>query len=378
VWGGTAWADTPPEAAADDGGVGVTLELSGIPYFYEPENTDNGYSVSSAAKLYFHSFPLEGVFIPGLFLDFSLSGVYGGTRRGDSVHRILWGNWTELHGCAFAVIRLSDAFSVTPGCGIVWNEGYIHRGATVIIIDDDPYSRLGLAAMLDITIDVGLAGHDLTLHNTLDVYFPEIIYAGEVRNTFHFLDGLLDVFLGLGVKIWHPLIHRWDESKFPHFPYFTARAGVVISLPPPGQKTATGATTSTPPDSGIDTASADRELAALRTAKVGDVITFTNIIFHPDQAVIKAESYPVLEQIAQFLKQNPEVTVELRGYTNYLGTPDQEQVLSKARAEAVKGYMLKAGIKSYRMVTIGYGSIFSKGKKIEELNRRVEIKILSK
>ncbi|MBN1546095.1 MAG: OmpA family protein [Syntrophaceae bacterium] len=131
-------------------------------------------------------------------------------------------------------------------------------------------------------------------------------------------------------------------------------------------------------DDPIDEETAAVQLEALKSAQTGDVVTFTNIIFYPDQAVIKEESCPILEAIAQFLISNPDISVELRGYTNALGTPDQEQELSRARAEAVKSFMLKKGIASYRIVTVGYGSLFARRGDVVEANRRVEIKILSR
>ncbi|MBN1522983.1 MAG: hypothetical protein JW904_00760 [Spirochaetales bacterium] len=45
----------------------------------------------------------------------------------------------------------------------------------------------------------------------------------------------------------------------------------------------------------------------------------------------------MLDEIKGFLALHPDVTIELHGYTNASGTPDQEQALSRARVEALSG-----------------------------------------
>lgn len=104
------------------------------------------------------------------------------------------------------------------------------------------------------------------------------------------------------------------------------------------------------------------------------------VFFDFDKAILKDESIPELERIIEFLRDNSEVKIQLEGHTDDVGTDDYNEKLSLNRANAVKDYLVSAGIESNRIKTAGYGKRRPLKKDILEesrsLNRRVEMKII--
>ncbi|HPQ08815.1 MAG TPA: OmpA family protein [Bacteroidia bacterium] len=82
----------------------------------------------------------------------------------------------------------------------------------------------------------------------------------------------------------------------------------------------------------------------------------TGIKFDSGSDKIKPESYPVLKEIANVLKENPNVRVKIIGHTDSDGSPDKNLELSKKRAISVKNALIKEfGIEDSRMETDGKG-----------------------
>lgn len=112
------------------------------------------------------------------------------------------------------------------------------------------------------------------------------------------------------------------------------------------------------------------------------VFTFRNIYFEYNKADIKPESYPILDSIALFLKEYPNVKVEIGGHTDSRGSDAYNLKLSQARAEAVRDYLIKVhAIEPERLIAKGYGErrLIVYPEKSEEdyqMNRRVEFTIL--
>lgn len=86
----------------------------------------------------------------------------------------------------------------------------------------------------------------------------------------------------------------------------------------------------------------------------GKLITHA-ITFDVNKAVIKAESMGFLNQLADWLKQNPSVKLEIDGHTDSDGDDASNMKLSQARAEAVKALLMSLGIEDKRLSTKGFG-----------------------
>jgi outer membrane protein OmpA-like peptidoglycan-associated protein len=79
------------------------------------------------------------------------------------------------------------------------------------------------------------------------------------------------------------------------------------------------------------------------------------VYFDFNKASIKSVSFALLDDVAQAMKDNPKIKVEIQGHTDSVGDDNYNLKLSQKRAESVKAYLVKKGIDSGRMVPKGYG-----------------------
>jgi OOP family OmpA-OmpF porin len=109
---------------------------------------------------------------------------------------------------------------------------------------------------------------------------------------------------------------------------------------------------------------------------VREIITL-NLLFDFDEAKIKDEMIPVLEQARKILNEDPAAAFTLSGHTCSIGSDAYNQKLSERRAAAVKSWLVSNGIAAGRLDAAGYGEAKPKyDNKTDEgrkLNRRVEI-----
>jgi outer membrane protein OmpA-like peptidoglycan-associated protein len=106
------------------------------------------------------------------------------------------------------------------------------------------------------------------------------------------------------------------------------------------------------------------------------------VFFDFNKAKIKRVSYPLLDDVAHAMADNPTIKVEIGGHTDSVGNDAFNLKLSQARAEAVRDYLIGKGISSDRMVPKGYGETqpiadnrFAAGR---AQNRRVEFVITAR
>ena len=112
----------------------------------------------------------------------------------------------------------------------------------------------------------------------------------------------------------------------------------------------------------------------------GQVLTLNNVFFDANKSKIKEESFSELNEIAVFLKENPNIWVEIGGHTNGLPEDDFCNKLSNDRAESVRQYLIGQGADADRITWKGYG----KTQPIADnstlagrtKNQRVELKII--
>ena len=104
------------------------------------------------------------------------------------------------------------------------------------------------------------------------------------------------------------------------------------------------------------------------------------IQFETGKAVIKTSSYPILNDIAKAMVENPYYMLKIDGHTDDVGSPTfNNQKLSEKRAAAVKDYMLKKGVPENRMKSEGFGDtkplVPNTSAENRAKNRRVEFTI---
>ncbi len=112
----------------------------------------------------------------------------------------------------------------------------------------------------------------------------------------------------------------------------------------------------------------------------GASITLNNIFFDFDKASLKQESFAELNRLAKFMKENPDMDVEIAGHTDNVGTEKYNQKLSERRAKAVVDYLVKQGVDKKKVAAMGYGEAEplndNSNAGLRQANRRVEFKLL--
>lgn len=137
-------------------------------------------------------------------------------------------------------------------------------------------------------------------------------------------------------------------------------------------------------------------------------VVIDNIFYDFDKATLRPESKTALDEMAQVLRDNPNVTIEMASHTDRHGTDEYNINLSSRRAKSVIDYLISVGIDARRLQSQGYGESrpktitkklareypqFSEGQVLDEefistlspedqdvadqINRRTEFQVLS-
>jgi len=95
--------------------------------------------------------------------------------------------------------------------------------------------------------------------------------------------------------------------------------------------------------------------AKLVPLKVGSKVILKLIYFDPGKWELKPESDPELRRLEKFLKDHPNLKVEISGHTDNTGSPETKLQLSENRANRVRDWLLKNGVPGRQMTVKGYG-----------------------
>jgi flagellar motor protein MotB len=122
----------------------------------------------------------------------------------------------------------------------------------------------------------------------------------------------------------------------------------------------------------VDANTLDRTLASTGKA------VLCGIYFDVDEADVKPESEPQLNEIAKLLSDHPEIKLTITGYTDNQGGVDDSQQLSQRRARAIVASLVGShGIAADRLTARGLGASSPLGSNSTEegraKNRRVEL-----
>jgi peptidoglycan-associated lipoprotein len=101
------------------------------------------------------------------------------------------------------------------------------------------------------------------------------------------------------------------------------------------------------------------------------------VYFDYDRHAIRPDQRPVLARHAELLKARPEVRVVLEGHCDERGSVEYNNSLGRKRAEAVRAYLVKAGVAGDRLSVVSYGEErpieTGPDPKARARNRRVEL-----
>jgi OOP family OmpA-OmpF porin len=113
---------------------------------------------------------------------------------------------------------------------------------------------------------------------------------------------------------------------------------------------------------------------------VGQSVRINNIFFEKSKAILFQNSYPELDKLVLFLKENLNIKIEVAGHTDNEGFAANNLILSQNRAKMVKLYLEANGIPSTQLSYKGYGSTKPLGDNKTEQgkasNRRVEFVVV--
>jgi outer membrane protein OmpA-like peptidoglycan-associated protein len=118
--------------------------------------------------------------------------------------------------------------------------------------------------------------------------------------------------------------------------------------------------------------------------KVESILFVNNILFEFDSYVLKPESKDLLDKISEVLKKNPNIKMEITGYTDNKGDKSYNLRLSKMRANSALNFLMSKGISADRLTAVGKGiddpiALNNRGNgndclPCRKYNRRVELK----
>ncbi len=111
----------------------------------------------------------------------------------------------------------------------------------------------------------------------------------------------------------------------------------------------------------------------------GAKLTLDGIVFKSGSADIDSVSAPTLARAAAALAKAPDAKVEVAGFTDNVGKAATNKKLSQKRADAVKGYLVKAGAPAKQLMAVGYGPAQpvadNKTEEGRKQNRRIEFRV---
>ncbi len=80
-----------------------------------------------------------------------------------------------------------------------------------------------------------------------------------------------------------------------------------------------------------------------------------NIFYDFDKATLRPESKEALDELAEMLRNNPNITIEMASHTDRWGPDEYNMKLSDRRAKSVIDYLISVGIAPDRLQHQGYG-----------------------
>ena len=120
---------------------------------------------------------------------------------------------------------------------------------------------------------------------------------------------------------------------------------------------------------------------ALLPIETNASIVLKNIFFDVNKFELKPASQAELDKLIQLLLDNPSLKIEISGYTDNVGKPADNLLLSNNRAKAVVNYLVSKNISPQRLTAKGYGETKpladNKTEDGRALNRRTQMKVVS-
>jgi outer membrane protein OmpA-like peptidoglycan-associated protein len=119
----------------------------------------------------------------------------------------------------------------------------------------------------------------------------------------------------------------------------------------------------------------------LSPLRAGEKMQLANVFYEVDSWQLKKESKIELDNLANLLRANPSLVIEIGGYTDATGSNEYNLSLSEKRALSVVQYLTGKGVPGSRLLYKGYGNSDPIGDNVttegRRMNRRTEARIVS-
>ncbi len=119
----------------------------------------------------------------------------------------------------------------------------------------------------------------------------------------------------------------------------------------------------------------------LEPIEVNAKVVLKNVFFDTKKTDLKPESISELDNVVRLMNENPNMKVQISGYTDNVGTPTDNLKLSNGRALSVVNYLIAKGVKKERLSYKGFGETNPVATNDSEegraMNRRTELRVIS-
>ena len=99
----------------------------------------------------------------------------------------------------------------------------------------------------------------------------------------------------------------------------------------------------------------EEPVAVAPSTKLDAMVMEEDIHFDFDKYNLTPTAQENLLRKAEWLRQNPDVTVTIEGHADERGTNEYNLALGDRRADSAKGFLVNLGISASRLTTISYG-----------------------
>ncbi|MCJ2376644.1 OmpA family protein [Vibrio sp. ZSDZ34] len=128
--------------------------------------------------------------------------------------------------------------------------------------------------------------------------------------------------------------------------------------------------TTTPEGSELDNDGCEYFIDSAQTLGLRILFTNNSYFINP---VFKTQ----ISNMASFLDEFPETSIELQGFASKVGQADKNLILSENRANAVRSELLKNGVEENRVTIVGFGDTVLDEKGSDEFSHAMNRKVVA-
>ena len=92
-----------------------------------------------------------------------------------------------------------------------------------------------------------------------------------------------------------------------------------------------------------------------KLSSISKSVEVENIFYEFAKWDLTPSSETGLQTLVKMLNDNPNITIEISSHTDYIGSNDDNKILSEKRAKSVVDYLISKGIAAARLTSVGFG-----------------------